>query len=237
VGGTFRFKGKLFAQPALHEEPKHLGRVPLVVPDLALVAATDPSLIAATESRSSLRPQARRPLSLPELGMFLYRTARIKSVFDTELGGFTQRPYPSGGGAYESEIYITAQNVYGLRPGFYYYAAASHELLLLREWDEDCAALVQDALVAMAMSSTPDALLTFGCRFQRMQWKYSGMAYAAELKTTGAAYMAFYLAATAMGLSPCGLGLGNIATFARITGQDPYFEGSIGEFALSGPGV
>ncbi|MBO9478173.1 SagB family peptide dehydrogenase [Shimia sp. R11_0] len=236
IGATFSFKDEIYAQPALHPEPDNLGRVPLLAPELSMLAATDISLTQAVERRSSRRPQLRRALTLAELGIFLFRTARIRSHFETDIGSFTSRPYPSGGGAYESEIYITAQNIAGLRPGFYYYAAATHELLLLREWDDDCASLAQDALTAMAMTSAPDAVLTFGSRFQRMQWKYAGMAYATQLKTTGAAYMAFYLAATAMGLSPCGLGLGNAATFARLTGQDPHFEGSIGEFALSGPG-
>ncbi|MBO9396335.1 SagB family peptide dehydrogenase [Shimia sp. R9_2] len=236
IGATFQFKDDIYAQPALHPEPENLGRVPLMAADLATLSATDLPLAQAMELRSSRRPRMRRALTLAELGVFLYRTARIRSHFETDLGSFTSRPYPSGGGAYESEIYITAQNVAGLRPGFYFYAAASHELLLLRDWDASCAALANDALTAMAMTSAPDAVLTFGSRFQRMQWKYSGMAYATQLKTTGAAYMAFYLAATAMGLSPCGLGLGNAALFAQLTGQDPHVEGSIGEFALSGPG-
>ena len=81
----------------------------------------------------------------------------------------------------------------------------------------------------------PTAVLALASRFQRVSWKYSGMAYATQLKNAGAIYMAFYLAATAMGLSPCGLGLGSIDVFARLTGCRMEAEGSVGEFALSGP--
>lgn len=236
IGASFRFHNELYAEPALHPTPQHHGQIPLPVPDMEMLNHYDIPLSRALEMRKSRRPQLRRALTLVELGLFLYRAARIKSHSQTQGGSFTARPYPSGGGGYESEIYITAQNVAGLAPGFYYYDAAQHALLLLRPWDEACAEIAQDAFIAMAQSSTPDAVLTFGSRFQRMQWKYSGMAYAAQLKSTGAAYMAFYLVATSMGLSPCGLGLGDAATFARLTGQNPLYEGSIGEFALSGPG-
>jgi SagB-type dehydrogenase family enzyme len=236
IGATFRFKDTDFATPAIRAEPPNLGRVPLQTPNLSIIAANDFTLTQAIEARTSRRPRVRRALTLAELGAFLYRTARIRSHQETAGGSFTSRPYPSGGASYESEIYITAQNVSGLRQGFYFYAAQTHELLLLRDWDADCASIAQDALRAMAMLSAPDAVLTFGSRFQRVQWKYSGISYATQLKNTGAAYMAFYLVATAMGLSPCGLGLGNAATFARLTGRDPHKEGSIGEFALSGPG-
>jgi oxazoline/thiazoline dehydrogenase len=40
--------------------------------------------------------------------------------------------------------------------------------------------------------------------------------------------------ATAMGLSACGLGNGDLESFAAATGLDPLVEGSIGELMLGG---
>jgi hypothetical protein len=41
-----------------------------------------------------------------------------------------------------------------------------------------------------------------------------------------------YLAATAMGLAPCGVGVGDADLFARAAGTDYYAETSVGEFLL-----
>lgn len=235
IGGDFRFKNIVDPVPAIRPEPEHTARVPLPVPDEAAMAATDPSLSQVIAARASVRPQLRRHLTLQELGTFLWRTARITRSFESEAGDFTARPYPSGGGSYEQDVWITAREVAGLPPGFYFYAATTHELLQVRPWNAECEALIGQACTAMAGTTVPDAVLTLGSRFQRVSWKYSGMAYATQLKNAGAIYMAFYLAATAMGLSPCGLGLGSIEVFARLTGCRMEAEGSVGEFALSGP--
>ncbi|MBS1302060.1 SagB family peptide dehydrogenase [Loktanella sp. SALINAS62] len=236
IGGDFRFKGLLDPTEAVRPDPPHTARIPLPAPDPAELAATDPGLSTVIAARSSKRPVARRALTLPELGVFLWRTARIIAVHETDLGTFTARPYPSGGGSYEQDVWITVRDVAGLQPGFYFYSAGSHELLLVTNWNSDCDTLIAQAAQAMAQATIPDCVLTLGARFQRMQWKYSGMAYATQLKNAGAIYMAFYLAATAMGLSACGMGLGSLALFHRLSGTDPLREGSIGEFALSGPG-
>jgi hypothetical protein len=41
-----------------------------------------------------------------------------------------------------------------------------------------------------------------------------------------------YTVATAMGLAPCGLGVGDSHAFAEATGLDSLEESSVGEFAL-----
>ena len=66
-------------------------------------------------------------------------------------------------------------------------------------------------------------------------WKYRGISYGVILRNTGALYQTFYLVATELGLSPCGIGSGDSALFARMTGLDPIVEGTVGEFILGGP--
>ena len=41
-----------------------------------------------------------------------------------------------------------------------------------------------------------------------------------------------YLAATAMGLGPCAVGVGDADVFARAIGSNYYEETSVGEFLL-----
>ena len=68
----------------------------------------------------------------------------------------------------------------------------------------------------------------------RLAWKYAGIAYAAVLKDAGVLLDAMYLAATAMGLSPCAVGGGDCDRFARATGLRSVEETSVGEFLLGG---
>jgi SagB-type dehydrogenase family enzyme len=79
-------------------------------------------------------------------------------------------------------------------------------------------------------------LLILAARLPRIAWKYSGLAYALVLKDVGVVFQTMYLAATAMGLSPCAIGSGNSDLFARAAGVSYYAEASVGEFLL-GSGV
>jgi hypothetical protein len=60
------------------------------------------------------------------------------------------------------------------------------------------------------------------------------MSYATTLKHVGVLYQTFYLVCTAMGLAPCGLGVGDIELSARCLGLDWERESSVGEFMISG---
>ena len=75
-------------------------------------------------------------------------------------------------------------------------------------------------------------LLIVSARFARVAWKYESIAYALTLKHVGVLYQTMYLAATAMGLAPCGIGAGDADLFARAVGSDYYAETSVGEFLL-----
>jgi SagB-type dehydrogenase family enzyme len=77
-------------------------------------------------------------------------------------------------------------------------------------------------------------LLLLVARFGRLQYKYSGMAYAAALKDVGVLFQSFYLTATAMGLGGCALGGGDALAFEQASGLDRWDEGSVGEFLLTG---
>jgi SagB-type dehydrogenase family enzyme len=196
-------------------------------------AFTDPSLCSVMEARTSGRDHdAHSPVSLAELGGFLFRCARVRGTYVNEAGQFTTRPYPSGGGSYELEVYVTVNQCAGLGRGLYYYDPALHVLSPVAGACADVEELLNDAWRSAALTCRPQILITVSSRFHRVGWKYSSISYATQLKNTGVLLQTFYLVATAMGLAGCALGLGNIERFARLTKLDPMAEGSVGEFML-----
>jgi SagB-type dehydrogenase family enzyme len=232
IGGTFRMAEREPLPPAVKKITPALARIPLPRPDPALVAMRDMSLTAVMETRQSVRQHAAAPLTLGELGEFLHRSCAVRASWTSPLGEFTRRPYPSGGGSYDIEIYLIVNRVQGLAAGVYHYDPVDHCLLQVREDNETARAMLVDAYYASAQTCYPDILLILASRYKRVSWKYSGMAYATILKNVGALYATLYLVATAMRLAPCGLGLGDPEKFAKLTGIDYYDEGSVGEFML-----
>ena len=232
VGATFEHQGRVPKPPALKENPWSAGALPLYRP---AVLSRDMSLFEAMETRRSVRSYSPTPLFAWELGEFLFRTMRVRR--HVSQGGFEMaaRPYPNGGGIYEQELYVTIEACADLPRGFYYYDPLAHALCPIGPPDADMAMLVEEAVTATAGLGRPQILFTIASRFGAFNWKYSSMAYAAQLKNVGVIYQTMYLVATAMGLGGCGLGLGNADRFARMTGLDYESEGSIGEFMIGRP--
>jgi SagB-type dehydrogenase family enzyme len=234
IGGTYSFHGVIPPQPAVKAIPEAWAETVHALPraDVAALMATDLPLTAALERRRSIRQHGIVPPSAAELGELLFRAARIRSEFVNELGDFTSRPYPGGGACYELEIYVTIEACRDLPRGFYYYDPRAHRLCRISGPSADTEGLLADAYRSTAGQGRPQILLTLASRFNRFNWKYRGMAYAAQLKNVGVVYQTLYLIATAMGLAPCALGLGDTDRFCRMTGLPYLSEGSIGEFML-----
>lgn len=150
---------------------------------------------------------------------------------------FASRPYPSGGGLYELEVYPVIQRCDGLDAGLYYYDGVGHRLARRSEFTSDVDLLVSDGGISAAIDAdSVQVLLVISARFARMAWKYRSMAYAAILKHVGVVYQTMYLTATAMGLAPCAVGAGNSDLFTKIVGGNYYEETSVGEFLLGSRG-
>jgi SagB-type dehydrogenase family enzyme len=115
----------------------------------------------------------------------------------------------------------------------YFYDPAGHQLVLVNEKVADIDAMLAVAQVSAGNSVAPDVLLTITSRFQRLGWKYSGIPYATTLKHVGVLYQTLYLVSTAMGLAPCGLGVGDLELSARVFGLDWERESSVGDFMIS----
>jgi SagB-type dehydrogenase family enzyme len=193
------------------------------------------SLQEALETRRSIRDYDDQPITMAELGEFLHRTFRDRARFDP-LEGDTEskvsRPYPSGGGLYEHELYVTVVRCTGVAAGIHHYDPLHHRLELINDNAQDAAEMLAVAAAATGHGATPDVLLTLTARFQRVSWRYRSIAYANILRNTGAIYQTMYLVATDLDLAPCALGNGDADLSARVLGLDHLVESSVGDFLL-----
>jgi SagB-type dehydrogenase family enzyme len=230
-GGTFRFEGLMDSPPAV-KPPLDGERIELPMPDLEALRRVDPPLAAVMEDRRSIRVHGERPITVAQLGELLYRTARVRAVFEGKGGELSSRPYPGGGALYELEIYPIVDRCQGADPGLYHYCPQRHLLTRLSGRTREVDQLLESAFLTMNRESRPQIVLTLTARFARVSQKYESMAYALVLKNVGVLYQSLYLAATAMGLAPCALGGGDSELFAAASGLDWHVEGAVGEFAV-----
>ena len=238
AGAAFPYIGEIDPLPAAR--PPWPGKpIPL-----ARAPAGRESFAAVLERRRSERYyDEAHPLSRDDLGALLDRSARIRAsavVEFEDIAGrtapfeITRRPYPNGGASYELEIYPVVDRCAGLDAGLYHYDAAGHALVRISGRTPDVELIFADARAATGDQAEPQVVLAVAARFARVTWKYRSLAYATILRNTGVLYQTLYLAATELGLSPCGLGSGDAALFARATGLDPTVEGSVGDMILGG---
>ena len=232
LGGTYRFEDHLPPQPMIKQGQWPV-TIPLPRPDMERIRRTDPSLTDVMEARTSLRSHGTKAITLEQIGEFLYRVARVKEHNSTEeTGAFTTRPYPSAGASYEIECYLTINQCEGLMPGFYWYDPMQHELALIHEMNKDTVRLLTDAQQSTGAADPPQVLITLAARFQRVAWKYQGIAYSLILKNVGVMFATMYLVATAMNLAACALGSGDADHFTQVAGTNYLEETSVGEFTL-----
>jgi SagB-type dehydrogenase family enzyme len=183
-----------------------------------------------------------RPVTAAELATLLDRAARIRTTWENDNFGeggpvvtYTSRPYPSGGSAYELELYLAIGKCDGVTSGFYHYDASAHALVRLDVEQNQIDAMLGAAAYAMDAKALPQILVTIAARFGRVSWKYSSLAYSLILKDVGVLTQTLYLVATDMGLGGCAIGTGNIDQFEKMTGLAFHAEGPVGHFALGRP--
>jgi SagB-type dehydrogenase family enzyme len=241
VGATYRLMGQLPAPPALTGPVEGAETIELFRPDLDQLQRDDRSFAQVVEERCSVREYAAEPITVSQLGEFLYRAARVKARREDQIETgrgkvpmeFTSRPYPAGGSLYELEVYPLVNACRGLELGLYRYDPLRHQLSRLTDRAAEAKQLIREAAWATGMEpARVQVLLILAARFPRVSWKYSTLAYALTLKHVGVVYQTMYLTATAMGLAPCAVGVGNADVFARAAGTDYYAETSVGEFLL-----
>jgi SagB-type dehydrogenase family enzyme len=236
TGASFPFRGEL--PPAARKPATTNARTVLYKPSAEALNIQDVPFNTVLEGRRSLREPGPVPLSLLELGEFLYRVARVKQFYPADperplTYDSSMRPCPGTGAIHEIELYLTIARCDGIDAGLYYYDAFSHQLEKLGNLGSLQQQLLADARNAAGTKSFPDVLIVLAARYQRLAWKYESIVYASILKDAGILQQQMYLVATAMRLAPCALGCGDSDAFARATTLDYYAETSVAEFMLS----
>jgi SagB-type dehydrogenase family enzyme len=233
-GPTKWAKGR-FAQPKARRTNYPGEPTPLLVPDLSAKRTQDPTLTAVLEDRVSTRAfDDDHPITVDQLAELLYRAARTRSTQPAGDGEeLTSRPYPSGGGLYELELYPVVRNVAGLEAGMYHYDSFDHVLRRVADADSrPVAQLLKPASATLTGGAEPQVLVVMAARSGRILWTYEQIGYAAILKDVGVLMQTIYLAATAMGLGACAQGFGDTAAFVAATGVDELQECSVGSIIL-----
>ena len=236
IGGTLSFLTTIAPLPALKSVMGD-NIIALHKPDIAHLQQHDPPFAWVMDHRKSVRSYGDKPISAQQLGEFLYRIGRVRWIagpYPAQSLHYqvSSRPYPSGGACYDLELYPIVNTCSGISSGIYHYDPLNHQLCMIADRSRRMDALLSDAALCAGLLADPQILIVLASRFQRLSWKYSGIAYATTLKNVGVLYQTMYLVATAMGLAPCGLGTGNSAIFAEAVGTDPFTESSVGEFVL-----
>jgi SagB-type dehydrogenase family enzyme len=208
-------------------------------PDLDALRRHDATLTSVLEDRRSIRRHDdERPITLEQIGEFLYRAAGVRHTAAHDGTEIVTGPNPSGGALDELEFYLAVRLAAGLEPGLYRYDRFGHRLEPVSGPARAVRRLIDAAQQATGGSDAPartyppQLVVLLAARFGRVGWSYETLAYSLIVKHVGVTYQTMYCVATAMGLAPCALGAGDPAVFAEATGLDPLIEGTVGEFIL-----
>jgi SagB-type dehydrogenase family enzyme len=185
-------------------------------PDLTDRAETDPTLTALLENDHVCPEFNERELSAEQIGEFLYRGARVRSIGPAHLPGgsssrgagagghshdASQRPYFSVACLYELELYVSVNRCAGVERGIYHYDPVQHWLSLINDDEADLAEMLDMAMIGGGNHQRPSALITVTARMPRMASVLGAGAYATTLAHVGALQQTLYLVARAMGLA------------------------------------
>jgi SagB-type dehydrogenase family enzyme len=239
LGGVYPYAGVMAPLPAVR--PSWPGeKIDLRNVSAAHSEEISPFANLLRERHSTRVFDDQRPITLAELSRFLESTTCVQSQGKSSLDlgedspavEYASRPYPSGGGSWELELYLAVDRCEGLARGFYHYDAGGHALVPIGVGTHELDALLRGAEFAMGAPAVPQILITIAARFGRTTWKYSSLAYALILKDVGVLLQTLYLMTTEMGLGGCAIGTANIELFAKMTGLEFHIEGPVGQFAL-----
>jgi SagB-type dehydrogenase family enzyme len=211
--------------------------VPLPAADLDELRVSGDALTHAIEDRVSCRdfaPDA--PPTLDQLGEFLFRTTRNRGLRVLGDEEFPSRPFPSGGGLYELEVYPVVRHVQGLKPGMYHYDSFDHALRPVADFDNPAIArLLTPSSLTLVDGQSPQVLFVFAARVGRIMWTYEQIPYAVMLKHVGVLTQTMSLVATDMGLGTVAQGYCDTAAFADLAGVDEMTECALGSLVLGAP--
>ncbi len=182
-------------------------RIDLLRPDLDALRRSDATLTRVLEERRSIRRYDDEcPITVEQIGEFLYRTAGVRATLVHEGVEVMTGPNPSGGALDELEFYLAVRLATGLDAGLYRYDRFGHRLERVCGPTRPVRRLIDAAQNATGGSHVspetypPQLVVLLAAPFGRVGWSYETLVYSLILKHVGVAYQTMYCVATAMGL-------------------------------------
>ncbi len=182
-GATFRFKDTIALKSPIKKTNSDT-LIPLYKPNIEYLSQNDMTFTKVLQSRKSCLEHC-KTITIKELREFLYRAARIKSIFKQGPFEFIKANYPSAGSIYETEINLIIQKCSGLEQGVYHYDRDVHSLSRINDMTDEAEQLLVSNNYQNLKNEDIQILFIFSSRFQRIAWKYEGIAYSVMLKNAG----------------------------------------------------
>src|SRR5690242_9109070 len=170
------------------------------IPGLSLPREMDGIATATLAAVAGESPPSPPALTLGALTAILYYAAGVTKRKTYPGGGEVLfRAAASTGALYQTEVYVVAGDVEGLRPGVYHFCPGDFALRLLR--DDDARAVMAEAAAEPGLARRAATLVLTGIVW-RNAWKYTARSYR-HLFWDGGTMLANALAAgAALGLAP-----------------------------------
>jgi SagB-type dehydrogenase family enzyme len=232
IGGTYRF---YCPPPSLLRPPVSADVVDLPEPTPALREQLARPFAAVLDERASRREITETPLTIAEVGAFLFAAARIKTLRCDpahDKDEVSLRPSPSGGARHALEIYPFIRRCEDIPPGAYHYDPQAHRLERIAASGKGFEYLLKENPYAQIGAAIPQITLYISARIGRVAWKYEAIAYKIIHQDLGCLYQTFYLTGTVLGLFPCALGSVDTALLGETLKIDWRAEPFIGAFTL-----
>ena len=195
------------------------------VPVMSLPEAVWPetSLRRAIADRFSCRRFTGAPLALLQLATLLKSAYGIVGRTTTGDLEMLERPVPSGGGLYPLELYLLVQNVVGVEPGLYHYAALHHTLEQIQ------ALRLSKPVVSSLFMEQPyiveaSVIIALVALVERSMHKYGDRGYRYILFEAGHVAQNVNLVSSALGLASLNLGGFHDADLASLLQLDLEIE-------------
>lgn len=185
------------------------------------------NLEEAIQRRRSIRDYSGRPLTVEQLSLLLH------SAYGITEPSHQLRASPSAGALYPLEIYPVVSGVEGLESGVYHYQPRAHSLDLIKKGDFRSSLLAYTGGQDMVLMAS--VLLVITAIFQRTRWKYQERAYRYVLLDAGHLGENIYLAATSLGLGPCGIGAFFDDEVNQLVGVDGKEEAAVYLVSIGAP--
>lgn len=184
-------------------------------------------------SRRSSRRYSSSAIPLESISDMLALTSRVLANHVEKDFEYVQKTYPSGGSAYELDIYMIVTNVEGVEPGLWRYFAKEHCMRQVEIADEAALqGIIRSGMHSIGASTIPPIMVLLVADFARIMWKYRKMGYSIILKNTGSFMANTYLVCNALGLGCCAIGSGDSDLFAKATLTNPMGYSTVGEIAI-----